>query len=212
MRDAADVEPQAVAPSTSTSGDQRAGPARQPLHQRRIASRIGRLGDQRRIERPRIGQPRASPRAAFGGGSGHGMDDRPVRALDGQDDRLVRRTVAATFAQRSIARCGNQMEAPASCATLHRPGGMPRARNNSASHAGAPGARGSSGLGSDGALAIRQRIRAPLRLALPPSRTSQHGHAADRSAATASRRVAVKSSARGIAPHLADHGGQAGAS
>ena len=49
---------------------------------------------------------------------------------------------------------------------------------------------------SDGVLAIRQRIRAPLRFAVPPSRTSQQGVPL-RSDATASRRVAVKSSARG---------------
>ena len=82
---------------------------------------------------------------------------------------------------------------------LQRTGGNPRARNSSASHAGAPGARTSSGLASEGALPIRQRIRAPLRSAVPPSRTSQHG-TPDRSAATANRRVAVKSSARG-SPH-----------
>ena len=82
---------------------------------------------------------------------------------------------------------------------LQRPGGAPRARNSSASHAGKPGARPSSGLISDGADPIRQRIRAPLRLAVPPSRTSQHGVPL-RSDATASRRVAVKSSARG-SPH-----------
>jgi len=51
-------------------------------------------------------------------------------------------------------------------------------------------------LASDGALAIRQRIRAPLKLAAPPSRTSQHGVPL-RSDATASRRVAVKSSVLG---------------
>jgi len=76
---------------------------------------------------------------------------------------------------------------------------MPRARNSSASHAGRPGARGSSLFINDGALAIRQRIRAPLKFAPPPTRTSQHGVPL-RSAATASRRVAVKSSARG-SPH-----------
>jgi len=54
----------------------------------------------------------------------------------------------------------------------------------------------SSRFGKDGALPIRQRIRAPLRFAVPPSRTSQHG-TFDRSEATASRRVAVKSSAAG---------------
>ena len=49
---------------------------------------------------------------------------------------------------------------------------------------------------SEGALARRQRIRAPLRFAVPPRRTSQQGVPL-RSEATASRRVAVKSSARG---------------
>ena len=82
---------------------------------------------------------------------------------------------------------------------LHRPGGEPRARKSSASHAGVPDARGSSGFASDGALAIRHRIRAPLRFAVPPRRTSQQGVPL-RSAATASRRVAVKSSVLG-SPH-----------
>jgi len=50
-----------------------------------------------------------------------------------------------------------------------------------------------------GMLAIRQRIRAPLRFAVPASRTSQQG-TFDRSAATASRRVAVKSRLAG-SPH-----------
>ena len=90
MRDSADVEPQPVAVHL----DQRrpaAGPAREPLHQRRIAGRIGGNRDQRRIERAGVGQPRTGPRAAFGGGLGDRMDDQPVRALDGEDDRRVRR-------------------------------------------------------------------------------------------------------------------------
>ena len=82
---------------------------------------------------------------------------------------------------------------------LQRPGGEVRERNSSASHAGIPGARVSNGWMSDGADPMRQRIRAPLRFADPPSRTSQHGVPL-RSDATASRRVAVKSSARG-SPH-----------
>ena len=82
---------------------------------------------------------------------------------------------------------------------LQRPGGQPRARNSSASHTGLPGARGSNGWAWLGRLATRQRIRAPLKLALPPSRTSQAG-TPDRSAATASRRVAVKSRLAG-SPH-----------
>jgi len=45
-------------------------------------------------------------------------------------------------------------------------------------------------------LAIRQRMRAPLKFAVPCSRTSQQG-TCRRSAATDSRRVAVKSSAAG---------------
>ena len=52
----------------------------------------------------------------------------------------------------------------------------------------------SSGFGKDGALPIRQRIRAPLKFAVPPSLTSQQG-TFDRSEATARRLVAVKSSA-----------------
>ena len=82
---------------------------------------------------------------------------------------------------------------------LQRPGGIPRARNRSASQAGVPGARASRSLAIDGALPTRQRIRAPLRLGVPPSRTSQQA-TPDRSEATASRRVAVKSSALG-SPH-----------
>ena len=43
---------------------------------------------------------------------------------------------------------------------------------------------------------MRQRIRAPLKFAVPPRRTNQQGVPL-RSLATASRRVATKSSARG---------------
>jgi len=79
---------------------------------------------------------------------------------------------------------------------LQRPGGEPRALKSSASQIAVPGARGSSALTSDGALAMRHRMRAPLRFAIPPRRTSQQGVPL-RSDATASRRVAVKSSAFG---------------
>ena len=88
----------------------------------------------------------------------------------------------------------------------HLPGGIPRARNSSASHTGRPGAFGSRSFASDGALAIRQRIRAPLKLAWPPSRIKKAA-TPDRSEATASRRVAVKSSDRGspqISPMTAE--------
>ena len=90
MRDSGHVETQAVAVHL----DQRrpaGGPACEPPHQRGIAFGIGGHRDQRRIERPRVRQPSAGSRAAFGGGLGDGMDDRPVRPLDGEDDRRVRR-------------------------------------------------------------------------------------------------------------------------
>ena len=87
------------------------GPARQPLQQRRIAGRIGGHRDQRRVERPRIGQPRAGPRAALGRGLGDGMDDR-ARACPRRSGRPARQArKSLDFAQRSIARRGNQMEA-----------------------------------------------------------------------------------------------------
>ena len=82
---------------------------------------------------------------------------------------------------------------------LHRPGAEARERNRPTSHAGGPGARGSKGLSKDGRLEIRQRILAPLKLAVPFRRTSQQA-TPDRSAATASRRVAVKSRLAG-SPH-----------
>ena len=91
MCDAADIQPQPVVPSTSTSGDQRPAHRASRSTKRRIACRIGRNGEQCRIERPRIGQPRAGARAAFGRGLGDGMDHGPVRAFDGEDDRCVRR-------------------------------------------------------------------------------------------------------------------------
>jgi len=90
MRDPADVEPQPIA----IHFDQRrpaSGPAREPLHQRRISVWIGRNRDQRRVERARIGQPGSRPRTALGRGFGCRMNDQPVRALDGEDNRRVRR-------------------------------------------------------------------------------------------------------------------------
>ena len=91
MCNAADVEPQRI---YSIDLDQRrpaAGPFRQPLNQRRVAFGIGRNRDQRRVERACVGQPCARPRAAVCGGFGDRVDDRPMRALDGEDDRRVRR-------------------------------------------------------------------------------------------------------------------------
>ena len=78
-------------PSTSTKGDQRPAQRASRSDQRRIACRIGGNRDQRRVERAGVGQPRAGPRAALGGGLRDRMDDQAVRALDGEDDRRVRR-------------------------------------------------------------------------------------------------------------------------
>ena len=67
------------------------GPPREAPHQRRIPVRIGRNRHQCGVERARVGQPCAGASAAYRGGFGDGMDDRPVRAFDGEDDRIVRR-------------------------------------------------------------------------------------------------------------------------
>ena len=62
-----------------------------------------------------------------------------------------------------------------------------------------------------GPLAMRQRIRAPLRFAVPPSRTSQQG---TRRSLGGNRQPPRRGEVerRGVAPQLADHSGQAGAS
>ena len=94
MRHSADVEPQPVAVDL----DQRrpsSRPAREPLDERRVALGVGRNRDQRGVERARVGQPSAGPRAPLGGGFGDRMDDRPVCPLDGEDDRRFRRGVGA---------------------------------------------------------------------------------------------------------------------
>ena len=91
MRDAGHVEPQ---PIDAVHLDQRRpapGPAGKPLHQRRVAYRIGGDGDQPRIERPRVCQPCAGPRAALGGGLGHRMNDEAVRSFDREGNGSVRR-------------------------------------------------------------------------------------------------------------------------
>ena len=194
-------------PSRAVDLDQRRParrPAREPLDQRRVARRIGRDMRPGRVERPRIGQPRAGPGAAFRRRLGHRRDHRPVRALDGQHDRRVRRKVVSRRPrQRSIARCGHQTERIRGSGFM---GDAPAPRRRSRARGTArrprpalPARAGRTGGPSDGRLAIRQRIRAPLKFAAPPSRTSQAG-TPDRSAATASRRVAVKSSAAG-SPH-----------
>jgi hypothetical protein len=86
----ADVEPQPVAIQFDQRRPSRS-PFRKPLHQRRIACGISWNGDQPRIERPSVGQPRTRPCATFAGCIGDGMDHKPMRALDREDDRRLRR-------------------------------------------------------------------------------------------------------------------------
>jgi hypothetical protein len=92
VRDPRDIEPEAIAIDL----DQRRPspcPSRQPLDQSHIAFRIGRNRHQAWIERPSVGQPRSRPRSALRRSRGHGMDEKPVRAFDRQNDRCVRRVV-----------------------------------------------------------------------------------------------------------------------
>jgi hypothetical protein len=91
MRDSADIEPQRI---RSIDLDQRRPaprPAREFAKRRGIARRIGGNGDQARVERARIGQPRPGTSATLGCCLRHPMDHQAVRALDGQDDGAVRR-------------------------------------------------------------------------------------------------------------------------
>ncbi len=90
MRDPADVEPEAV----TIDLDQwrpTPRPCGEPPHQRGVAFGVGRHRDQRRVEGAGVGQPRARPRPALGGGWSDSMDDQAVRALDGEDNRRFRR-------------------------------------------------------------------------------------------------------------------------
>ena len=87
MRDSGDVEPEPIGPIHLYQRRPALRPAREPLHQRRIAGWVGGNGDEAGVERTCVGQSRARPRTALGGNLGDRMDDRPVRALDGEDDR-----------------------------------------------------------------------------------------------------------------------------
>lgn len=91
MRDSGHVEPQPLRPIDFDERRPAAGPVREPLKQGRVTLRVGRNRDQCRIERARVGQPRAGRSSALGRGLGDGMDDQSVRPLDGKDDGRVRR-------------------------------------------------------------------------------------------------------------------------
>ena len=208
MRDPADVEPQAI---RAVDLDQRRParrPARQPLDQRRIARRIGRHRDQPGIERARIGQPRAGPRAALRRRLGHGMDHRPVRrprrsATTGVSGDVARRSSCASArspaaATRSkairVSGFGVMRDAPPAGreararGTARRPTPARPARADRTDWAGTARSRSAS------ASAPRSDWRAP------PEPHQPGRPRPIRSAATASRRVAVKSSAAG-SPH-----------
>lgn len=91
MRDSGDVEAESVRLVDLDQGRPALRPFRKPLEKRAVSGGIGGNRDQSRIERARIGQPRSGLRPALRGRFGGGMDDGAVRALDGQDDRRVRR-------------------------------------------------------------------------------------------------------------------------
>ena len=180
-----------------------AGPSREPLHQRRIACGIG---GQRRPAPDRAPAHRSAGRRARAPRSAAALVTAwmigpcvpsTVRTTghDLLSDASGGKSLA--FAQRSIASAGNQMEA------IRFMRERPAARRQAAraeqlaSQAGNPGARGSSGFGQ------RRRARDPpahpraaeVRGAAEPDQPAGHGRL--RSDATASRRVAVKSSALG---------------
>ena len=192
------VEPQPVAPSTSTNGDQRARPARQPLDQRRIARRIGRHRDQSRDRAPghrsaaRRAARRAPPPLVVTAWIISPCVPSTVRATgaSGADSRSI-------FAQRSIARCGNQMEAirvmrdPPAARRQTRARGTAR-HPTPAVPALAGRADWPATARSRSASASAPRSNSQCRRAAPASTARRC-----RSAATASRRVAVKSSAPG---------------
>jgi hypothetical protein len=90
VRDSGNVESEPVSIDFG-QGRPTTGPAGEPSYQRRIAIGVGRHRNQGRVERSRIGEPDAGLRTAFGSGLGHGMDEKPMRPLDCQNDRRVRR-------------------------------------------------------------------------------------------------------------------------
>ena len=130
-----------------------------------------------------------------------------MRALDGEDDRASG-AQSLDFAQRSIARCGNQMESTRFMAMLHRPGGAPRARNSSASQAAVPGARGSRSLSE------RRRARDPpahpraAQIGVAAQPNQKGGHARPLRGDRKPPRRGEIERAR-VAPQLADHTGEA---
>ena len=91
MRDSADIEPKRVAAIDLDQGRPTAGPFGESLEQGPLAVGIGGNGNQARIECSRVGQPSARPRAALRGRLRDSMDQLPVRALDGEDDRRITR-------------------------------------------------------------------------------------------------------------------------
>ena len=185
-------------PSTSTKRRPARRPARQPREQRRIPGHIRRHRLQSRVERARIGQPGAAPHPRRARSTA--WTNCPCAASTTSATRMrhpTRRSPSTSARSPAAAtrwtaiRCSLHDAAPSifpartrARETVRRPT-PPR-----------PAPWGRAGARALGALATRHRIRAPLRLAWPPSRT-RNAATPLRSAATASRRVAVKSSALG---------------
>ena len=138
-------------PSTSTSGDQRA--AQRASRSTSAASPAGSAGTatsagssaRASVSRAPARAPRRRRRL------GHRVDHRPVRAprwsaRPARQADSRRSPLSAPALDRQARPPDGRIRCSARhAATLQRPGGAPRARNSSASHAGAPGARGSNG-------------------------------------------------------------------
>ena len=153
-------------------------------------------------------RPARAPRSAAA--FGDGMDERPVRRprRSGRPARQARSR--ALFAQRSIARCGK----PDGSSTRFMRDAPPARRMPArAEQVGVPCRR--SRRARVERIGQRRRARDPPAHPRPAeirSAAQPHQPAAAtrlRSAATASRRVAVKSSAVRVAPDFADDGGRA---
>ena len=91
MRDSGDIETQCILAVDLNEWRPALRPFCQPLEKRGIAFGISKDGNQSRVQRAGIGQPSANPRSARRRCFRNGMDDRPVRALDGEDDGIFRR-------------------------------------------------------------------------------------------------------------------------
>ena len=192
----------ASGPSSSTRGDQRlaqrAAARSQAASPARSAASASSAGSSARASARRA--PGQAPRSAAAGVTAWINWPWRPSTVRTRGRASASSGAALPAAQRSIGRFGSHREQIRRVISGRPPAGCPkRERNSSAVQRGRPAPCGRRGEPCLGALASRQRSRAPDRLAAPCSRTSQQA-TPNRSAATASRRVAVKSSACG-SPH-----------